>query len=88
VVPTLTVTVCVEPPLSGMLEFDRVHVAGGVTTGATAQVRFALPLNEGAAAKTSEKFAVCPALMVWEVLDPAAAPMVKSDEMASTTPAP
>ena len=89
VVPTLTVTVWLEAALICTEEFDRLHVGAGVTTGVIAQLRFTVPLKELIAPNASLKLALCPALMVWEVGEPDAGPMVKSGVVVfSMTPTP
>lgn len=86
VVPTFTITDCVPPLLICTEEPDKAHVGGPVATaGVIAQLKFTVPENELLEASVSVKLAVCPALMVWEVGDPEAAPSVKSPEEAGVT---
>ena len=77
VVPTFTVTVCVPVPLICTEELDRLQVGAGVAAGVMAQLRFTVPVNDPVGASARLKFAVCPAVMVWEVAEPDAAPNVK-----------
>jgi hypothetical protein len=88
VVATVTINGCDAPPVSCSDELDKLQVGAGVTLGVMAQLRLAVPVNEAAAARTSEKLAFCPALTVCDVPDPEAAPIVKSDEMVRITPVP
>ena len=48
-----------------------MQVGAGVTTGVTAQLKFTVSLNEPEAVMVKVKLALCPALIVWEVVDPA-----------------
>jgi hypothetical protein len=77
VVPTLTVTVCVPLPLICTEELDRAQVGGGVTAGVIAQLRSTVPVNDPVGPMARLKFAVCPALMLWEVGEPEEAPREK-----------
>jgi hypothetical protein len=78
VVPIFTVTDCVALPLICTDELDSVHVGAGVTAGVIAQLRLTVPANDPVPAMAKLNLAVCPALIVCEVGDPEAAPMVKS----------
>jgi hypothetical protein len=84
VVPSVTVTVCGAPPLTDTDVLDKVHVGGGLTTGLTLQVRLTVPVSEPDGATTKLNFALCPALMVWEVGEPEAAPTLKSGAATAT----
>jgi hypothetical protein len=77
VVPIFTVTDCVALPLICTDELDSVHVGVGVTVGVIAQLRFTVPVNDPVGASARLKLAVCPALIVCEVGEPEAAPIVK-----------
>ena len=78
VVSTLIVTVSVPLPRICTEELDRLHVGAGVTLGVIAQLRFTVPAKDPTDVKSRLKLAVCPALMVWEIGDPDAAPRLKS----------
>lgn len=78
VVPTVTFTSCAPLPLICTEELDRPQVGAGVTAGVMTQPKFTVPLKESVGAMTKLKFAVFPALTVWEVGDPEAGPIVKS----------
>lgn len=67
VVPMLTVTEEVAVPLSCTEELERMHVGGGVTYGAMAQVGLTVPEKELAGVKFNVNVALCPAVTVWEV---------------------
>src|SRR4029077_11551878 len=77
VAPTFTVTGCAALP-SCNDELDGLQVGAAAPVGATAQLKFTVPVNDPVGATTKLKVAVCPALMVWEVGDPEAAVSVKS----------
>src|SRR5215469_15097255 len=77
IVSTLTVSVWVVPPLISTDGLERLQVGGKVSIGVIAQTRFTVPLNDPVPANESVKVADCPALIVWEVGEPEAAPTVK-----------
>ena len=78
VVTTFTVTDCICPGLIVTEGLDKVQVGGAVVTaGVIAQFKLIVPENELLEARVSANFAVCPALIVWEIGVPEAAPSVK-----------
>jgi hypothetical protein len=77
VVATFTVTICVPVPLI-CTEEGTLQVGAGVAAGVIAQTRPTVPVKDPVPAKAKLKLAVCPALMLWEVGDPDAAPIEKS----------
>jgi hypothetical protein len=86
VVATFTVTVCVPVPVI-CTEEGTLQVGAGVAAGAIAQLRLTVPVKDPLPAKAKLKLAVCPALMLWEVGEPEAAPTVKSETACTTSDA-
>ena len=86
VVATFTVTVCVPVPVI-CTEEGTLHVGAGVAAGVIAQLRLTVPVKDPLPAKAKLKLAVCPALMLWEVGEPEAAPTVKSETACTTSDA-
>jgi hypothetical protein len=84
VVPTVTATVCVPLPVIGT-EDGTLQVGAGVAVGVIAQVKFTGPVNPPAGASARLKLAVCPALTVWEVDEPEAAPSEKPGAAVTTS---
>jgi hypothetical protein len=82
-VATVTVTGCDPLPAICTEELDRLQVGAGVTTGVMPQVRLTVPLNDPVGARTRLKLAVCPALTIWDVGEPEAAPTAKSEATVS-----
>jgi len=77
VVPTVTVTGCAALPLICNEEPEKAHVGAGLTVGLRVQLRLTVPVNDPMGVTNKLNFALCPALMVWEVDDPEAAPTLK-----------
>lgn len=84
-VPTVTVIGCAALPLICTEAIDNPQVGAGLIIGLTLQLRFTAPVNDPVGVTTKLNFALCPALMVWEVDDPDAAPTLK---FGAATPAP
>ena len=76
VVPTCTATVCGPVPVI-CTEDGTLQVGAGVTVGVMAQLKFTVPVNDPVGVMARLKLAVCPALTVWEVGEPEAAPSEK-----------
>ncbi len=79
VVNTFTIIVCAPLPVISTEELDKLQVGGAVAgTGAIAQLRLTVPVNDPNCVNVKLKLAVCPALTVCDVADPEARPNVKS----------
>lgn len=77
VVDSVTVTGAVVPDIT-LTELGKLQAGAGVTVGLMLQVRFTGPLNPLAGVMAKLNVVLRPALMVWEVGDPAAVPNEKS----------
>jgi len=85
VVSTVAVTGWLPLPVICTEEFDKLQVGAGVTDGVMAQLRLTVPVNPPDGVTSKLNFALCPALMVCEVGDPEAGPIVKSGAACTTS---